>query len=225
MKKLRWILRAPLKASVFVFSLALVLASQSSDTSAPPVEVEQRDLASWVVYGEDGPLPVVSREDLQAAISAEDRGRLALFALEAQKARVGVLHSLPYGKSLVAAAERHGVDGLLLAAIVQNESSFDPGCVSPRGAIGLMQLLPSTGKAYGAEDLFNPRENIDVGSRYLSYLLGLYDGDLDLALAAYNAGPAAVARWGGIPPYRETRQYVKRVKAEYEKLKGRVNRA
>jgi soluble lytic murein transglycosylase-like protein len=125
----------------------------------------------------------------------------------------------------VAAAERYGVDGLLLAAIVRHESSFDPEIVSPKGAVGLMQLLPSTGRAYGAEDLFNPGVNLDAGSRYLSHLLALYDGDLELALAAYNAGPTAVARYGGIPPYRETRQYVRRVKAEYERLKDRVNRA
>jgi soluble lytic murein transglycosylase-like protein len=225
MKKKRWFLRLQLKAAVIVFTLALVLASQSSDTAVPSQEVRQKDLASWVVHGEEGPRRAVTRADLDSAISAEERGELTLFLLKTEKAKRGVLHSLPYGKTLVAAAERHGVDGLLLAAIVRHESSFDPEIVSPKGAVGLMQLLPSTGRAYGAEDLFNPGVNLDAGSRYLSHLLALYDGDLELALAAYNAGPTAVARYGGIPPYRETRQYVRRVKAEYERLKDRVNRA
>jgi soluble lytic murein transglycosylase-like protein len=84
--------------------------------------------------------------------------------------------------------------------------------------MGLMQVRPAVGEAYGASDLFDPYANVDVGSRYLGSLLAEYDGDLQLTLAAYNAGPAAVARYGGIPPYRETRQYVRKVLAHYDEF-------
>lgn len=232
MKKIRWMLRMPLKASATVFCLAILLASHSSDTAVTPAAVREpttlEGLARWVVHGEAGPRSAVTRADLETAISADagEEEAFSLFSPQTEaSATAGILRSFPYGETLVAAADRHGLDGLLLAAIVEQESAFDPSRVSPRGAVGLMQLLPATGKAYGASDLFNPGVNIDVGSRYLSYLLELYGGELDLALAAYNAGPAAVARYGGIPPYRETRHYVQRVKAQYEELKKRVNRA
>lgn len=227
MKELRWMLRMPLKASVTVFCLAILLASHSSDTAVPSQQVKEtaqlEDLAQWVVRGQPGPRSAVTLGDLDAAISADVREGFTLFPQDADAAKL--LRAMPYGDALAAAAERHSLDGLLLAAIVEHESSFDPTRVSPRGAVGLMQLLPATGRAYGAEDLFNPGVNIDAGSRYLSYLLELYEGDLELALAAYNAGPAAVARYGGVPPYRETRQYVERVKAQYEVLKKDANRA
>jgi soluble lytic murein transglycosylase-like protein len=220
----------PLRASVTLFCLAILFASHSSDTSVPLPAVQERTalegLAQWVVHGEGEPGAAITRADLQTAISADVREGFTLFSPAAEEtASAGYLRGLPYGESLAAAADRHGVDGLLVAAIVEHESSFDPTSVSPRGAIGLMQLLPATGKAYGADDLFDPRVNLDVGTRYLSYLMELYEGELELALAAYNAGPAAVARYGGVPPYRETRQYVERVKAHYEELKKRVNRA
>jgi soluble lytic murein transglycosylase-like protein len=227
-KASRWA-RRPFKAAVTVLTLAILLASYSSDTSvpgpldraaAPGEEISLERWARWVVRGPEAPSGILWT-DLEAANSAEER-RYSLFSRDEAAALV---RDLPYGETLVEAASRHGLDGLLLAAIVEHESAFDPTSVSPRGAVGLMQLLPATGRAYGAEDLFDPGVNIDVGSRYLSYLLDLYEGDLDLALAAYNAGPAAVARYGGVPPYRETRRYVERVKAQYEELKKRVNRA
>jgi soluble lytic murein transglycosylase-like protein len=115
------------------------------------------------------------------------------------------------------AAERHRVDGLLVAAIVEAESGFVPTRVSPRGAVGLMQVLPSTAGEYGdAKDLLDPRTNLDVGSRYLGRLIEDFDGDVELAVAAYNAGPGAVERYGGVPPYAETKDYVKRVLTLYD---------
>jgi Transglycosylase SLT domain len=126
------------------------------------------------------------------------------------------LSTLPFGPAMAVAAERQDVDGLLLAAIVETESRFLPTVVSPRGAVGLMQVQPATGAMYGASDLENPYVNLDVGSRYLRGLLQDYEGDLELALAAYNAGPAAVSRYGGVPPFRETRAYVKKVLRRYE---------
>ncbi len=124
------------------------------------------------------------------------------------------LHAFPYGKAIARVAERHGVDGLLLAAIVEVESGFNPEAVSVQGAVGLMQVLPSTA---GAEScaLVEPSTNLDIGAGYLSRLLRLYEGDLQLALAAYNAGPGAVRKFGGVPPYRETQRYVEKVLGIY----------
>jgi soluble lytic murein transglycosylase-like protein len=125
------------------------------------------------------------------------------------------LRGLPFGSAMAVAAERHHVDGLLVAAIVETESGFSPGRVSPQGAMGLMQVLPSTGGDYGAQDLLDPHVNLDVGSRYLGELITDFRGNLELAVAAYNAGPGAVERYGGVPPYRETQDYVKRVLSLY----------
>jgi soluble lytic murein transglycosylase-like protein len=103
----------------------------------------------------------------------------------------------------------------LIRAVVAVESGFDPLAVSHKGAQGLMQLMPATAEAYGVDDAHDPRGNLEAGARHLRDLLRQYRGDLGLALAAYNAGPEAVRRHGGIPPYQETRQYVARVMALY----------
>ena len=110
-----------------------------------------------------------------------------------------------------AAALRHGVPPELVLAIVEAESSFDPYAVSPRGARGLMQLMPVTASSLDVDDVFDPYENIDAGVRHLRRLLDRFDGDLPLVLAAYNAGEGAVQFYGGVPPYRETRRYVARI--------------
>ncbi|MCG6925550.1 MAG: lytic transglycosylase domain-containing protein [Acidobacteria bacterium] len=119
----------------------------------------------------------------------------------------------------VAAAERHGLDPELVLAVVGVESAFRPEAVSPKGAQGLMQLMPRTAASLGVEDAFDPAENLDGGVRHLGSLLARYGGDVERALAAYNAGEGAVARHGGIPPFAETREYVKRVLDRYERAK------
>jgi soluble lytic murein transglycosylase-like protein len=113
------------------------------------------------------------------------------------------------------ASRRYGLDPALVLAVVGVESGFRPEAVSPKGAQGLMQLMPRTAAALGVSDPLDPEQNLDAGVRHLESLLKLYGGDLTRALAAYNAGSGAVERHGGVPPYRETRAYVKRVLERY----------
>src|SRR5215813_756145 len=113
------------------------------------------------------------------------------------------------------AAERHHVDPALVRAVIETESNWNPRAHSRKGAGGLMQLIPTTAQRYGARDLFNPEQNIDAGVRHLKMLLQRYNGNLDLALAAYNAGEGTVDRFGGVPPIRETRNYVQKVQNAY----------
>lgn len=113
------------------------------------------------------------------------------------------------------AAEAHQVDPLLIESVIKVESNFNPMAVSPKGAMGLMQLIPSTAKRFGAENAFDARQNIEAGVKYLKLLRDTFQDD-KLALAAYNAGEGAVLRHGGVPPYRETQEYVVKVKQRYE---------
>jgi soluble lytic murein transglycosylase-like protein len=127
---------------------------------------------------------------------------------------------LPHLESVIQpAAAKYGLDPNLVAAVIWAESSGDPNAVSKKGARGLMQLMPATARELGVDNVFDPGQNVDGGSRYLRRMLDEHDGDLSLALAAYNAGPNAVRRYGGVPPYRETRDYVGRVLRVYERAK------
>ena len=113
------------------------------------------------------------------------------------------------------AAGQHQIDPDLVRAIIQVESNYNPYAVSPRGARGLMQLIPATARRFGVRNLFDPRSNLDGGIRYLKYLMGMFEGDLQLSLAAYNAGEDAVARSRGVPPFRETQDYVRKITELY----------
>jgi len=115
--------------------------------------------------------------------------------------------------AIMEAANSHGVSAELIRAIIQTESEFDPLALSSRGACGLMQLMPATARRFGVLDCFDPRQNIGAGTRFLKVLLTRYQGSIPLSIAAYNAGEGAVARHGGIPPYRQTLAYVRRVQA------------
>ncbi len=117
-----------------------------------------------------------------------------------------------FDAEIKAAAAVYTVDESLIRAIIHAESAYHPDALSPRGAQGLMQLMPATQKELQVEDVFDPLSNIEGGTQYLARLLNQFDQDVELAAAAYNAGPGAVKEYGGVPPYRETREYVRRVK-------------
>lgn len=121
-----------------------------------------------------------------------------------------------FDEIIISTAKKHNIDPALIKAVIKAESNFDHQAISPVGAQGLMQLMPATASQLQVEDAFHPEKNIEGGTRYLRYLLNLYRGNLTLALAAYNAGEGAVAKYNyKVPPYRETKNYVNRVLSFY----------
>jgi soluble lytic murein transglycosylase-like protein len=128
--------------------------------------------------------------------------------------------SLPAPSGIDGAVERiaaqHSLSPQLIHSVIKVESNYNPFAVSPKGARGLMQLIPSTARRFGVSDSFNPLENIQGGAKYLKYLVDLYNGNYHLALAAYNAGEGAVAKYGGVPPYAETQNYLVLIQKQLE---------
>ncbi len=126
----------------------------------------------------------------------------------------------PFGVVVAQAAGRYGIEAALLHAVISVESGYNAKAVSKRGAAGLMQLMPDTARRFGVADVFDPADNVRAGAQYLTELMKLFDNDIRLVLAAYNAGEAAVIKYGKrIPPYRETAAYVPKVVGFYEKLR------
>jgi soluble lytic murein transglycosylase-like protein len=120
---------------------------------------------------------------------------------------------VPYGAEITAAAKKHGLDPALLAGLVKQESGFNPNAGSPAGARGLTQLMPGTAAGLGVTNVLDPVQSLEGGAKYLRQQLDAFGGDVTRALAAYNAGPGAVQRYGGVPPYAETQNYVQKVQA------------
>ncbi|MEM8959890.1 MAG: lytic transglycosylase domain-containing protein [Acidobacteriota bacterium] len=125
------------------------------------------------------------------------------------------LERLPHGAVIGRVADEHGIDPFLVAAVIEVESNFRTAAISPKGAVGLMQVMPATAPEALRERLCEPEVNLAIGVAYLAKMFERHDYDLDLALAAYNAGPTAVRRWGGVPPYRETERYIEKVTGRY----------
>ncbi|MGH9457458.1 MAG: lytic transglycosylase domain-containing protein [Thermoanaerobaculia bacterium] len=121
---------------------------------------------------------------------------------------------------IVEAARKFDVDAALVSAVIKAESDYDPRTVSHKGAQGLMQLMPATARRFGVADAFDPRANVHAGTRYLRWLLDRFDGRVELALAGYNAGEGNVDRYEGVPPFRETREYIRRIARHLERQRG-----
>ena len=142
------------------------------------------------------------------------------------KATNWLARSAAYDELIESAAQRHTVHAALIRAVIVVESGFNPRAKSPRGAVGLMQLLPQTARRYGVSDIYDPAENIGAGAHYLADLMSRFDSNLSLVLAAYNAGENAVDQFGGrVPPFRETQAYVPKVLKIYHSLRARSRAA
>jgi len=113
-------------------------------------------------------------------------------------------------------AAKYNLEASLISSIIKAESNHDPMAISSKGAMGLMQLMPETAKKYGVNNVFDPKDNIEGGVKYLNDLIKLYDRQTNLVLAAYNAGQEAIKKYGGIPPYPETRNYIEKIRASYK---------
>jgi len=122
-----------------------------------------------------------------------------------------LLEGTPYGEIIASVSEAEGVNPMLVRALIQVESKFRPTARSRKGAMGLMQLMPSTAREYNVRNPFEPKANIEAGIKHLKTLIDRFGSSVELALAAYNAGPGAVEKFNGVPPYRETRDYVTRI--------------
>lgn len=125
-----------------------------------------------------------------------------------------------YDPIILAAARKFDVDAGLVSAVIKAESDYDARTVSNKGAQGLMQLMPATAQRFGVANAFDPQENIHAGTRYLRWLLDRFDGNVELALAGYNAGEGNVAKYRGVPPFRETVEYIRRIGNHFERKRG-----
>ena len=179
--------------SRLVAAIAVGILALTSPSAIAEILIEQRDGILYVKNVEPPP-PVVA-----APLAASPS-----WAIVTRPAA-------PYGELIRAAAARHGLASELVESVIRVESNFEARAVSPKGARGLMQLMPATAAKLGVRNAFDGRQNIEGGVRHLRHLVDRYGGNLALALAAYNAGVEAVGRYGGIPPYPETQAYVARV--------------
>ncbi len=203
-----------LPAAVAVLSLLLGLAGSRSSESLPAsTRMLPLELARLFPHLTTTPEPLRPPLPAPAEVAPAVVPPPAASRLDPQVAERYLL-SLPFGREIRRAAHQNRIDGLLVAAIVEAESSFRPDAVSEKGALGLMQLMPF--HLEGVEEPLDPAVNLALGTGYLAELEARYGGDVRLTLAAYHAGPGAVARWGGIPPYASTRTYIGRVLALYE---------
>ncbi len=208
-------------AAILAFSVRETTPGRQPEPLAAPPHLEDvalfEEIQAWLDPAADADQALPADRPLYAGIQSR-RESFELFIGAADETAIqATVQGLPFGMEILHAAKLHDVDPLLVAAIVQSESSFDTFAVSPEGALGLMQMMPETAENLGLHNVHDPGQNVDAGVRYLEYLLRRFDGDLVLALAAYNAGPGSVDRFEGMPPFRETRQFTEDVLRLYVK--------
>lgn len=219
---------APVSTPMAVTPVAAPASAQASPAAAPaaakapaePKFLRMGHSTTYVWVDADGVRHFANRRPSGIANVQVKRTSYPIFSIPGCYA-CGVAPGVDFGNvrlnlqafrgEVQAAAQRHGVDEAIVRAIIHAESAFRPHVVSPKNAQGLMQLIPATARRFGVRDAFDPAQNIEGGVKYLAWLLKRYNGDLTMAAAGYNAGEGAVDRYKGVPPYRETRQYVARV--------------
>src|SRR5438067_8577127 len=215
-----WSLRIPItlaavlvaaSASAASFSAADVPSAHIRHTGKVVIRNDRNGITAYHFFGD-------IRESLFSLRSMQTALRYTPFGAAVFNSSASVTTPMPaYLSALIAdASKQHGVDPRLVAAIAARESAYNPAAVSPAGAAGVMQLMPATARFVGVDNVFDARQNVFGGVRYLRTLLDTFHGDLNLTLAAYNAGPGAVQKYNGVPPYRETRDYVRIVRTRYE---------
>lgn len=204
-------MRPPISLAFLLLSFVVLVPLTASASGAIYGFVDEEGVERFTNIPDDKRYRVLLRDRLAPATSALKVPR-GVFALPSGQR--------PFSEAISEVSRRIGVDAALLHAVISVESGYRDGAVSPKGASGLMQLMPATARRYGLTSLFDPAGNIQAGARYLRDLLAMFDNDVELALAAYNAGENAVIRHGRrIPPYAETRRYVPLVLAHYERLR------
>lgn len=224
--KLRQALPSPASVAVFLTAALLLISPlQAAETISAYVDAEGRVVFVNEGAERGGRAPAATSPDAVAArkllastsgVTTAAANRSAAPGVK-EPVVIATVASPPadLNAMIVQAAAQHQVDPNLIRAIIQVESNFNPYAVSPAGARGLMQLIPATAQRFGVANPFDPRANLDGGIRYLKHLLGMYEGDLQLSLAAYNAGENSVARFRGVPAYRETQNYIRKIGALY----------
>ncbi len=218
---LTFLLAAPASAALVVFEDGRYLKVSAFEVVDDQVTLSLRAGGTMTI-----PLVRVDRiiDDELPPAEAPPPGAPAVAAAASRSVRAPLLAELgrPYEGHIRAAAKEHRIDPALVAAVIQAESNYQPRAISRKGARGLMQLMPATARRLGVRSAFDPRENIRGGTAYLSELADRFgDTSVDLILAAYNAGERAVESHGGIPPYRETQDYVRKVRSIWERLHER----
>jgi soluble lytic murein transglycosylase-like protein len=213
-----------MKRLTFIIGLVLAAGTTAWAQDGAPYQVDNFDLANGVrIHLPLPPAPTKTSQKRKLTTSRnwtyapEKRPLTRLANMTISSSLDGfTTGNAAVDSFIVESGKRNSVDPLLLYSIMHQESTFKQGAVSPKGARGLMQLMPFTARRFGVASIFDPRQNIEGGARYMRFLLDLFGGNVDLALAGYNAGEGAVIKYGyRVPPYRETQEYVRRITRRY----------